>query len=84
MSLSLIQALYQDHTLQTLSGMPCEIHVLAPPVTAPVYQFCDAVHTVQVEPFAHGKLQWGLRRKVGASLARQAFDVALVLPKTAK
>lgn len=84
MSLSLIQALHQDNTLRGEDGKPCEIHVLAPPVTAPVYQFNDAVRAVQVEPFAHGKLQWGLRRKVGALLAERSFDTALVLPNSLK
>lgn len=84
MSLSLIQALHQDNTLRGVDGKSCEIHVLAPPVTAPVYQFSDAVRAVQVEPFAHGKLQWGLRRKVGALLAERAFDVAFILPNSLK
>jgi heptosyltransferase-2 len=84
MSLSLIQALYQDNTLRFADGKPCEIHVLAPPVTAPVYLFSHAVRAVQVEPFSHGKLQWGLRRQVGASLAARGFDMAVVLPNSLK
>lgn len=84
MSLSLIQALHQDNTLRSADGKPCEIHVLAPPVTAPVYQFSHAVRAVQVEPFAHGKLQWGLRRQVGTSLAGRGFDMAVVLPNSLK
>lgn len=84
MSLSLIQAMYQDNTLRFVDGRPCEIHVLAPPVTAPVYQFSNAVRAVQVEPFSHGQLQWGLRRQVGASLAGRSFDMAVVLPNSLK
>lgn len=84
MSLSLIQALHQDKSLFDANGQPCEIQVLAPPVTAPVYQFSHAVHAVQVEPFAHGQLQWGLRRKVAKSLASQKFDQAVVLPNSLK
>lgn len=84
MSLSLIQAFHQDNTLRGVDGKPCEIHVLAPLVTAPVYQFSDSVRAVQVEPFAHGKLQWGLRRKVGATLAGRGFDMAVVLPNSLK
>lgn len=84
MSLSLIQALYTDKSFFSAHGQPCEIHVLAPPVTAPVYQFNRAVHAVQVEPFAHGQLQWGLRRKVAKSLASQGFDLAVVLPNSLK
>jgi len=84
MSLSLIQALHQDNTLRFADGRPCEIHVLAPPVTAPVYQFSHAVRAVQVEPFSHGKLQWRLRKQVGASLAGRGFDMAVVLPNSLK
>lgn len=84
MSLSLIQALHQDNTLRGADGKPCEIHVLAPPVTAPVYQFSHAVRAVQVEPFSHGRLQWGLRRQVGESLAGRGFDMAVVLPNSLK
>ena len=84
MSLSLIQAFHQDNTMRAVDGKPCEIHVLAPPVTAPVYQFSNAVRAVQVEPFSHGKLQWGLRRQVGESLAERGFDMAVVLPNSLK
>lgn len=84
MSLSLIQALYQDKSLAASEGKTLEIHVLAPPVTAPVYRFSSAVHAVQVEPFAHGQLQWGLRRTVARSLASQKFDWAIVLPNSLK
>lgn len=85
MSLSLLQAFQQAHSLkQGGSGSTCEIHVLAPPVTAPVYQFSDAVASVQVEPFSHGKLQWGLRRKVGKLLKERGFDRAMVLPNSLK
>lgn len=84
MSLSLIQAFYQDNTMRGGDGKPCEIHVLAPPVTAPVYQFSHAVRAVQVEPFSHGKLQWRLRRQVGKLLAGRGFDMAVVLPNSLK
>ncbi len=84
MSLSLIQAIHQDRTLQGADGEPCEVHVLAPAVTAPVYLFSPAVRAVQVEPFAHGQLQWGLRRKVGRSLQGRGFDRAIVLPNSLK
>jgi heptosyltransferase-2 len=83
MSLSLIQAFYEDKTLHSFEK-PCEIHVLATPVTAPVYQFSAAVSVVQVEPFVHGKLQWSLRRKVGTLLAEQGFDLAVLLPNSMK
>ena len=84
MSLSLVQALHEDNSLRQANGKPCEIHVLAPPVTAPIYQFSRAVHAVQVEPFSHGKLQWGLRRSVGQLMAGRGFDLAVVLPNSLK
>jgi len=84
MSLSLIQAIHDDRTLQGPDGEPCEVHVLAPAATAPVYLFSPAVRAVQVEPFVHGQLQWGLRRKVGRSLQGRGFDRAIVLPNSLK
>ena len=84
MSLSLIQAFQHDTSMRAADGKPCEIHVLAPPVTAPVYKFSAAVCAVQVEPFSHGKLQWGLRKQVGQSLAERGFDMAVVLPNSLK
>ncbi|MDH4396682.1 MAG: lipopolysaccharide heptosyltransferase II [Limnobacter sp.] len=84
MSLSLLQALHADASLNNADGSPCEIHVLAPPVTAPVYQFTPTVKSVQVEPFVHGKLQWGLRRQVGRALAIEGFDRAIMLPNSLK
>lgn len=84
MSLSLLQALYADSSLNNPDGSPCEIHVLAPPVTSPVYQFTPTVKSVQVEPFAHGKLQWSLRRQVGRALEVQGFDRAILLPNSLK
>ncbi len=84
MSLSLIQALHQDPKLCDSEGNACEIHVLAPSITAPVYQFSAAVSSVQAESFLHGKVQLGLRRRVGKSLAKQGFDLALVLPNSLK
>lgn len=84
MSLSLIQAFYHDDSMRAASGKPCEIHVLAPQVTAPVYQFSHAVHAVHTEPFLHGKLQWNLRRQVATSLLVHGFDLAVVLPNSLK
>lgn len=84
MSLSLIQAMYLDPSLRGHSDALPEIHVLAPPVTAPVYRFCPAIASVQVEPFTHGKLQWGLRRRVGRALQSQGYELAVVLPNSLK
>lgn len=84
MSLSLLQALRADESLHSSDGTPCEIHVLAPAVTAPVYQFSSVVHSVQSEPFLHGQLQLGLRRRVGRALKAGRFHAAIVLPNAFK
>ncbi|WP_370262547.1 lipopolysaccharide heptosyltransferase II [Limnobacter sp.] len=83
MSLSLVQALAHKYT-DSVSGQTPDIHVLAPHATAPVYQFTPHVRAVQVEPFAHGKLQWGLRKRVGKALSGHGFDLAVVLPNSLK
>jgi heptosyltransferase-2 len=84
MSLSLLQALHEDESLYSSDGKPCELHVLAPAVTAPVYQFSPVVHSVQSEPFQHGKLQLNLRRCVGRALRAGRFDLSIVLPNALK
>lgn len=84
MSLSLLQALHADEKLRFPDGRHCEIDVLAPAVTAPVYLFSPAVHSVQAEPFAHGKLQFRLRRDVARALRAKAYDLAIVLPNSLK
>ncbi|MCQ8895180.1 lipopolysaccharide heptosyltransferase II [Limnobacter humi] len=84
MSLSLLQALHADEALRFADGRPCELHVLAPSVTAPVYQFSPVVHTVQAEPFAHGELQWGLRKQVGRALQAKEYGLAITLPNSLK
>ncbi|HEX4843281.1 MAG TPA: lipopolysaccharide heptosyltransferase II [Limnobacter sp.] len=83
MSLSLVQAIQKEQAALR-PAQPCSIHVLAPHATAPVYQFTPHVRAVQVEPFAHGKLQWGLRRRVGQALRAHGFDRAIVLPNSFK
>lgn len=84
MSLSLLQALHEDRALQNSQGKPCEIHVLAPPVTAPIYHLSPTVHSVVVAPFVHGKLQFRLRWKLARQLRSQGFDRAIVLPNSFK
>lgn len=84
MSLSLLQALHRDDRLASAGGEPCEIHVLAPPVTAPVYRCSPVVKAVHVEPFKHGELQLTLRRKVGQALRAEGFKRAYILPNSLK
>jgi heptosyltransferase II len=84
MSVSLLQALAADPGRQQADGSAPEIHVLAPAATAPVYKFVPQVHSVQVEPFQHGRLQWRLRLRVGRALRQAGYDQAIVLPNSLK
>lgn len=84
MSLSLVQALVADPYRQSDDGSGVEIHVIAPPATAPVYRFAEGVTQVQVEPFEHGKLQWSLRKQVAKGLRTAGYDEAIVLPNSLK
>lgn len=81
MSLSLLQAV---HARESSGGKACEIHVLAPPATASVYRFAPCVSQVHVEPFQHGRLQLGLRRKVARAFKNAGFELALILPNSLK
>jgi len=61
-----------------------EIHVLAPPSTAPLAERMPGVTATHVLPLGHGELGLGVRRRVAASLRHQRFDHAIVLPNTWK
>jgi heptosyltransferase II len=60
------------------------ISALAMPHIAPVLRAMAEVDEVIEAPFAHGKLQWGLRRALARTLRAQAFDAAYVLPNSIK
>jgi heptosyltransferase-2 len=74
MSLPLIEQLVADYTA---------VDVLAVPAVAAVYHCSPAVRNVRVVPFAHGQLQWRLRRQVARELRGQ-YSAAIVLPNSLK
>jgi heptosyltransferase-2 len=61
-----------------------EIHVLAPPSTAPLAERMPGVAATHVLPLGHGALGLSVRRQLAASLRDQCFEQAIVLPNTWK
>jgi heptosyltransferase-2 len=57
--------------------------VAALPWVAPAFRAMPQVEAIVELPYAHGRLDWGARRRVAASL-RGRFDVAYVLPNSIK
>ena len=74
LSLPLIAKLATEYTA---------VDVLATPAVAAVYACTPSVRTVMIEKFAHGKLQWGLRRTVAQKI-RNNYQSAVVLPNSFK
>lgn len=74
LSLPLIDQLHREYDA---------VDVLAMPAVAAVYQCSTSVRTVNVQPFAHGELQWRLRRSVAKSI-KGRFSAAIVLPNSLK
>src|SRR3954467_3036646 len=58
------------------------LDVLAPPWVLPVYRRMPEVANAIANPFGHGDLRLGDRRRFGRSLA--GYDRAVVLPNTLK
>ena len=77
MAHTLVQALQAQHR-------DAEIHLAAPPATAPLGGRMPGVHQVHVLDTAHGKLGWRKRRRLGLSLRRVGFEAAYVLPNSFK
>jgi heptosyltransferase-2 len=61
-----------------------ELHVVAPPATAPLAQRMAEVRTVHEIDFPHGEFGFGKRRRAGKALADHHFDLAYVLPNSWK
>ena len=61
-----------------------ELHVAAPPSTAPLAERMSEVSRVVSVDFAHGEFGFGKRRRLGKALAQQQFDHAYVLPNSWK
>ena len=76
-------AVMAEPLLATLAEGGAQLAVAALPWVAPVFRAMPEVVDVIELPFAHGRLDWGARRRVAASL-RGRFDVAYVLPNSLK
>src|SRR5205823_144023 len=60
------------------------LDVLAPPWVAPVLRRMPEVSEVIEAPFEHGRLHFGIRRRLGRALAARRYDQAIVLPNSWK
>ena len=76
-------AVMAEPMLATLAEQGNQLTVAALPWVAPVFEAMPEVAATIELPFAHGRLDWGARRRVAASL-RDRFDVAYVLPNSLK
>ena len=76
-------AVMAEPLLATLAERGETLTVAALPWVAPVFAAIPAVEATIELPFAHGRLDWGARRRVAAAL-RDRFDVAYVLPNSFK
>ncbi len=61
-----------------------QIDVFAPAWTASLLTALPEVHKVLPNPFPHGKLLLGERRRIGHSLRSHQYDQAIVLPNSLK
>lgn len=76
-------AVMSEPLLALLAARGEQLAVAALPWVAPVYRAMPQVAEVIDLPFAHGRLDWTLRRRVAAGL-RGRFDAAYVLPNSIK
>jgi heptosyltransferase II len=76
-------AVMSEPLLARLSRRGEQLTVAALPWVAPVYQAMPQVSEIIELPFAHGRLDWGKRRRVASQL-RGRFDTAYVLPNSIK
>src|SRR5215216_4357969 len=76
-------AVMSEPLLATLAARGERLSVAALPWVAPVYRAMPQVQEVIELPFAHGRLDWSARRRVGREW-RGRFDAAYVLPNSIK
>lgn len=61
-----------------------QLDILAPAWSAAVHERMSAVHAIWHNPFAHGEINWRGRWQLARRLARQDYDLAIVLPNSLK
>jgi len=76
-------AVMAEPLIAALAARGERLTVAALPWVAPVFRAMPEVAEIVELPFAHGKLDWRVRRRVAATL-RGRFDVACVLPNSIK
>jgi heptosyltransferase-2 len=76
-------AVMSEPLVAALSAQGSVVTVAALPWVAPVYRAMPRVASVIELPFAHGRLDLGLRWRIGRSW-RQHYDAAYVLPNSLK
>ena len=76
-------AVMSQPLLARLAARGERITVAALPWVAPVYRAMPQAAEVVELPFAHGRLDWAVRRRVAREL-RGEFDIAYVLPNSLK
>ena len=77
MAHALVQVLRREHG-------NCAIHVVAPPVTAPLASRMPGLAAVHELEVGHGVLGLGRRRRLAAKLRTHGFQAAYVLPNSFK
>jgi len=76
-------AVMAEPLLATLAERGERLVVAALPWVAPVFAaMAEVTETIEL-PFAHGRLDWGARRRIASDM-RGRFDVAYVLPNSIK
>ena len=76
-------AVMAEPLLAALAARGERLSVAALPWVAPVFRAMPQVREIVELPFAHGRLDWAVRRRVASTL-RGRFDTAYVLPNSIK
>lgn len=61
-----------------------QIDVMAPAWCRPILERMEEIHTAIDMPIGHGEFNLSMRRKLGVTLREERYDIAYVLPKSAK